>query len=71
VKIKVCGKGLVVGCRGVNEMYRTIVVDCQTKTGDLYCEDCIFKKLCLARLQHQKPNTGSSLDTAVALEVTA
>jgi hypothetical protein len=51
-------------------MYRTIVVDCQTKTGDLYCEDCIFKKLCLARLQRQKLDTESSLDAAVALEVT-
>ncbi|NLE04484.1 MAG: hypothetical protein GX638_06760 [Crenarchaeota archaeon] len=37
-------------------MYSTIVLDCQTKTDTPHCEDCLMKKMCLARMQRQPVN---------------
>jgi hypothetical protein len=35
-------------------MYSTIIVECQTKTVNLNCEDCIAHKTCI--LQEKKDN---------------
>jgi hypothetical protein len=53
------------------EMYSTIVLDCQTKTDAPYCEDCIVKKICKARIQNQKQKQELQLETALAIEIVA
>ncbi len=52
-------------------MYRTIMVDCQTKTDTPYCEDCIAKKTCIARLQRQRRNNKDDLNATFLIEILA
>ncbi len=52
-------------------MYRTIVLDCQTKSSDVYCEDCIVKEICKVYAENQKQNKKESLETGLALEIVA
>lgn len=50
-------------------MYRNIVVDCQTKTDVLHCEDCIFKKECLICLIRQNEHKTPALNTALMFDL--
>ena len=52
-------------------MYSAIVLDCQTKTASLNCEDCIAKKKCANRLQNQRQTKKDDVSIGLAIEILA
>ena len=46
-------------------MYHTIIIDCQTKTAETNCEDCIAYKTCTIQRKKEKENLADHIEFKV------